>query len=698
MNLNEKINSIPIETIKHIVETNLKLSKVWAWLYDINWHDWLKFDENKGIITDFSGKYFNNIEDSIDTGNGRTAKIIWIIEYIFNFNKSQAIKWLEDNKIIIKEKELNKEKNEFTKKFYGSKSNNFWKLKEYLEKRAISFEKVEHEVGFYDNINNLLLLWRNLTNDVINLHKRNIDTKGFFKESNAENNYFFLKDFDINKETIAVEWDIDYLSLIQFRSSFEDYNIIWVPGVYQFKHLFEFIKEKNVFVIWDNDDTEKTLIAQINGQKNIKIINSFLKAEKLKDTNDFVKKYWEKIIETINNEIDLLKLKELSSENKIKKDNKEDKYVFIKSVARYYWLKKDVFYKTEDMLSCLLVSKDKLKEMRYSKVIETYDDMVYKYGWEENCFNLLNEDSIIKSNNKPIIHPYFKLLIDNVCGYNKENITWLQRAILYKYKNINSYNIPGVIIYWTWWSWKWLLIKLLSSIFWEENTLENLSYQDLTNTFDVYEWNKLIVEYGEVGTYNTQKDKQILNKLKNKICQEKITVQRKQIQPFQRDNLAWFFISSNDNKPIQLDSKEKWNRRFTVIKSKRALTSEEGKEIYNTIQNKNFVSSFIAWLEKEYLEEISNPKFEMKALENQEKIDLENRALSDIDNFWLEIKDKHAIWDKITIETIKNELDVFADLIWESIFDLEKYLWNNSPFVKKKISIDWKKYYGIIIE
>jgi hypothetical protein len=34
-------------------------------------------------------------------------------------------------------------------------------------------------------------------------------------------------------------------------------------------------------------------------------------------------------------------------------------------------------------------------------------------------------------------------------------------------------------------------------------------------------------------------------------------VNEKGIQPYQIENIAWFFISSNSNKPLQLDDKDK---------------------------------------------------------------------------------------------------------------------------------------------
>lgn len=699
MEISLKIEKLNIEQINNIVKNHLglKLKNTWRGINKVNDHDWLIYSETQGIMTDFVWKHFDNYIDCVEKNSTKTANITWIIQYALKINnKRDVFNWLEE-KGFIEKNNLNKEKCEFLKKFYGAKNNNNIKLIEYLKSRSINFEYVKDFVSFYDNLNNLLILWRDLkTWKVVNLHKRNILKKEIYKESNWSNNYVFYNSFEKNKDIIAVEWEIDWLTLLQFEELEKNYNIIWVPWINSFDYLFLNTEEYNVFLIPDNDKTENGILWKVEKFNNIQIINNFLKISKEKDVNDYQVKnldIWKKIIDEIN----IKKLEKIDYKKEIIEE-KEDRYVFIKSLARYYWLKKDVFHKAEDVCSCLLKSREQLKEMRLNWEIKTYDDMVYKYWGEKNSFNIMDEDSIIKANNTPILHPYIKLLIENVCWYNKINIEWIYKAILYKYKNINSYNIPWVILYWVWWSWKWTFIKLLSKIFWERNTLENLSYDDLVNSFDVYEWNKLIVEYWEIWTYNVWKDKRVLNKLKWKICQEKVTVNKKWISQFQRDNLAWFFITSNENKPIQLDSKEKGNRRFTVIKSKKALTYNESKAIYDTIRNKNVISSFIAWLEKEFWKEVNDLDFEIKALDNQEKIDLENRALSDIDNFWLEIKDKYPIWTKIKIFDIKTELIDFANKIEENISELERFLWNNSPFVKTKISIDGKKYWWIKIE
>ena len=58
-----------------------------------------------------------------------------------------------------------------------------------------------------------------------------------------------------------------------------------------------------------------------------------------------------------------------------------------------------------------------------------------------------------------------------------------------------------------------------------------------------------------------------MNKLKNLVFAENITVNEK-FKPIMRTkNIAWFFITSNHEKPINLDTNGKGNRRFTVMKT-----------------------------------------------------------------------------------------------------------------------------------
>lgn len=242
-----------------------------------------------------------------------------------------------------------------------------------------------------------------------------------------------------------------------------------------------------------------------------------------------------------------------------------------------------------------------LNWLRISDVIKTYDDLCY-YKWgKTGCYNLLDESKILKPSDSedPKIDKMIKLLIENVCWYKEENIEYLHKALLYKYHNLNDFTVPAIVFYWAWWSWKWSFITLLSTIFWEQNVMANLWQRDISWSFDTYKWCKLVVEFAEITTNNNASNAKILNKLKNIIWAQKMVVNEKWIQPYEIDNIAWFFISSNSNKPLKLDDRNKWNRRFTVIKSLSKLKDWHG--VNAAITNSHKVASYLARLYKTIL-------------------------------------------------------------------------------------------------
>jgi len=248
-------------------------------------------------------------------------------------------------------------------------------------------------------------------------------------------------------------------------------------------------------------------------------------------------------------------------------------YIYIKDQAKYFWVEKNKFFRPNDVSNNLMLKWEDLKNFRIKWEIKTYDDIVYLSWGCDKSFNLLDESLILKPSSNPILHWEIKKLIDNVCWNKKENIDYLHKIILYKYLNLNDYTIPCIVLYWVWWSGKGTLMSLFGTIYWEVNVLANLWQRDLIWAFDTYKGGKLIVEFAEVITNNTSTDKWVLNKLKNIIWADKINVNEKWIQAYQINNIAQFFISSNSDRPIQLDEKEKWNRRFVVIKSMTSLSN-----------------------------------------------------------------------------------------------------------------------------
>lgn len=376
-------------------------------------------------------------------------------------------------------------------------------------------------------------------------------------------------------------------------------------------------------------------------------------------------------------------------------ENLLDTYCYIKSVAKYYWKEQKRFFRPADVANNIMATNKELNGLRQYWIINTYDNICYLKWGKYGFLNLLEEEKILLPSDNPILDPNIKELIECVCWHKQENIEYLYKAILYKYMNINDFTIPSIVFYWAWWSWKWTFITLLATIFWEDNVLANLGQQDLNSAFDTYKWQKLAVEFAEVSANNTNSDIRILNKLKNIIGAEKITVNEKWVQPYQIENIAWFFISSNSNKPLQLDDRDKWNRRFTIIKSHSKLTN--WKDINKAIRSIEKVKNFLTWLHHEYPEVMKYKRLD--PLDNQDKRELEERSQNEANNFWDWLEDNYSeIKWKMTKMEVEDYINKYC---FENNIDEKeflKYFWNNSKYSKKKIRIWDKTYYWVEIK
>lgn len=370
----------------------------------------------------------------------------------------------------------------------------------------------------------------------------------------------------------------------------------------------------------------------------------------------------------------------------------EDTYCYIKSVAKYYWKEQKRFFRPADVANNIMATNKELNGLRAYGIINTFDNICYLKWGKDWCLNLLEEKKILLPSARPHLDENIKILIENVCWYKQENIEYLHKAILYKYLNINDFTIPSIVFYGSGWSWKGTFISLLATIFGSENVLANLWQQDLNSNFDTYKGQKIAVEFAEISTNNTNWDIKILNKLKNIIWAEKITVNEKWVQPYQIDNIAWFFISSNSNKPLQLDDKDKGNRRFTIIKSLSKI--KNGREVNQAIKNIQIVRDYLAWLYTTYPEVIEYKKLE--ALDNQDKRDLEERSQNEANNFWDWLDDNYQdLKQKITKAEVEDYVSKYCFENNLNEKDFLKYFWHNSKYPKKKIRIWDKTYYGV---
>ena len=379
----------------------------------------------------------------------------------------------------------------------------------------------------------------------------------------------------------------------------------------------------------------------------------------------------------------------------LKKASEEwETYIYVKTLAKFYWLEKLKFFRPNEVSNNLMISNDEIKNYRLSGDLKSYDEIVYLKWWKDKSFNLLNEEEILKPSSNPVLDIHIKELIENIGWYKKENIDYLHKIILYKYSHLNDHTIPSVVLFWKGWSWKWTLMSLFKTMYWEDAVLDNLGQRDLTSSFDTYKWKKLIVEFAEVITNNASSDKWILNKLKNIIGAKTITINEKGIQAYQINNIWHFFISSNSDRPIQLDSKDKGNRRFVIIRSMSKL--KDWNIINKKIKDKKIVEDYIAWLFKNYSEVLDYKSIE--PLDNQDKRDLEELNESEANKFWDWLREEfpNYIWKK----TLQNMNDMIGEFCL--ISDLEekpfkKFFWRNSKYQKIKIRIKDKTYYWVDI-
>ncbi len=375
--------------------------------------------------------------------------------------------------------------------------------------------------------------------------------------------------------------------------------------------------------------------------------------------------------------------------------NSKETYAFIKLLSKYYWIEKRTFFSPNDTWNNLMMTQKELNEDRESWVIQDYDWICYRSGWEQWSLNLLDESQILKPAKRTCLDHDIEELLMNVAWHNTENFMYLNKAILYKYLNINDHTIPAIIFFWKWGSWKGTFITLLATIFWEENVLANLWERDLNSSFDTFKGQHLVVEFAEVSTNNTSSDKRVLNKLKNLIGAEYITVNEKNVKQYKAGNIAWFFISSNSTKPILLDDKDMWNRRFVVMKSKTKL--KNGRAVNQAIRDKKKVAEYLCWLHKAFFEVLKYEKLD--ALDNQDKRDLEARSQEEANTFWEWVNDNHPDfkWNQ-KLDDINVLIEMFCIECGLVQKEFLKYFWNNSRFPKKKFRIHDKTYYWAEIQ
>lgn len=149
---------------------------------------------------------------------------------------------------------------------------------------------------------------------------------------------------------------------------------------------------------------------------------------------------------------------------------------------------------------------------------------------------------------------------------------------------------------------KGTFMRLLSKMFSQENVMSGLGTNSLLSDFCPYTGNKLVVEINELCGGTHRDAIRILDRIKSLVFEPRIMANMKGVQAMEVDNIAWFIMSSNHQKPLQLDSEQSGNRRFTIINTGGSISPEKGKKVNSTIENKKSIANYLAWLYKEFPE------------------------------------------------------------------------------------------------
>lgn len=309
-------------------------------------------------------------------------------------------------------------------------------------------------------------------------------------------------------------------------------------------------------------------------------------------------------------------------------------------------------------------------------------------------YNTFDYSVIEQKWSTPVLHPGIELLISNLCQWDQTWIEWLHKAILYKYTHILDVELPCVVFYWKWGTWKSTFIELLKSIFGEIHVMGNLRQSELVSNFDCIEGDKLIYEFAEVTAFNNSKDKLLLNKMKNYIFAKTIMVRKLYQQAYKTSNSAWYIITSNSMKPIMLDSEGSWNRRFSCFRSTNALSSVESELVYSAINSSKAIQEYIAWLFATY-PDIETQKG-LPCLENRDKQLVVDNSEDAIEAFIRYLREHYA-GTRLPVHSLNNIVWIFSDIYWTNAQALLTLFKGLSPFHKSKGLVDGRNvwYYEI---
>ena len=318
------------------------------------------------------------------------------------------------------------------------------------------------------------------------------------------------------------------------------------------------------------------------------------------------------------------------------------------------------YCKKQDLLDFLEIKQNDLLDLKKKWSIPKYKWICYLDWWREWFYNLFDKKTLSIPNDNPHINNKIEFLIKNLCNWDKEAIEWVEKAILFKYQNLNEVIIPALLFHWIQWTWKWLFLELLKRIFWEENTQEWLTQKDLDSQFFPYHWKKLIVEINEIFVKDDQQWKKVMSKLKAIINAPKIMVEKKWVDSIAMDSIAWFILASNEPIPLHLDWWDNSNRRFTVIETGSFIPKKEWSEIKKSFTKEN-ISSFISYLIKKYWQ-----IDEIIALDNESKKQLKDAIETESNLFFQWFEEKYPDMKYITNYERSHLFWKYRDELWIS--------------------------------
>ncbi len=752
MNPFEKINNLPVlEVLDKLNIPYVKNGNNYVLLKE-NWQKDTSFsiDINKNIITDFGKTWIH----------GSLFDFIWQYCFWFSYEdmrnneiRSEVLQFCEEKWLIQLEKKnfvfkKSLTSQELLEKFEELKLNGFkqviaqflvkrWVDPKWIEKNQLRIWEVFANIWYYDNyfttefetykdenwewvvqegdtpknVGVFLFPCYDEKHNIIWCKIRRVDNKTIrWVKSIAVWKTGVIREWNIHRDMILVEWETDYIIIKIMWYDNVIWNLAWVRwAVRQIKELL--FQCDNIYCLYDKDWPWLAGLESLQDNLNRLLltidfpIKEDSKWYRITDINDLYKswynkkKHWDEL------------LKNAKKINNAMEEFAWD-FIFLRKNLEYFDTKYKIFQEDTKIAKFMWISTKDLFRLVSEKKIPTFEDLCYLEGGKQWFYNLLDEKNIIKYNIKyeSKIHPHIDYLIKNIAWHKKINYEWLHKAILYKLTHINDVNVPAVILYWPWGSGKWTFITLLEKMFWEENTLRNLKQRDLESAFDSYTWNKLIVEFQEIISWNTFQDKKILDRIKSLVGEKYITVNAKFRQAKTIENIAWFHFSSNHPVPIQLDSGESWNRRFTIIKTWTKLNDKIAYELNTKILKEDkYVQEYVNWLFDTYTNVPNMTNF--PALDNDEKRNLELSCESSTNLFfkWVEAefpyiikinkKQKNILLDKYCAETGEDRYDVkFKDKNFDNglshrvvkktvrLWD-KTYVWYEIQKTKKELEI-----------